>query len=123
MSHFTRVKTQLRNLDTVRRALEDLGYEVRKGEVRGYGTNVDWADLVVSISTTRDIGFRVAGQSIEMVADLWGEAVTAQEIRQKVAQRYAYLTILEQTEAQGWQRVTEEVQDDGSIRLVMQRWE
>ena len=39
----------------------------------------------------------------------------------QVTQRYAYHTVVEQTEARGFGRVEEETQADGSIRLVMRR--
>lgn len=123
MSHFSRVRTQLRNMVTVKRALEDLGYAVEIGWVHGYGGQRAQADLVVKVEGSYDIGFRKDGESIVMVADFWGLRVNREEFLQQVSQRYAYITILEQAEADGWQAVTEEVQQDGSIRLVMQRWE
>lgn len=123
MSHFTRVRTQLRDVGTVRRALEDLGYDVETdGAVRGYGGNVTPADLVVRTDAEYDIGFRRAGESVVMVVDFWGLRVDRKRFLDEVTQRYAYLTVLDQAASQGWQAVEEEVQADGSIRLVMQHW-
>ncbi|HLV43462.1 MAG TPA: DUF1257 domain-containing protein [Aggregatilineales bacterium] len=124
MSHFTRVRTQLRDLQTVRRALEDLGYEVEEGRtVRGYGGQETDADLIVRTGSQYDLGFRQEGGAILMVADFWGLRVDREAFLNRLTQRYAYLTVLEQAQTQGWQSVTEETQPDGSIRLVMQRWE
>src|SRR5690606_148864 len=140
MSHFTRVRTQLRDLQTVRRALEDLGYEVEEGRtVRGYGGQETDADLIVRTGSQYDLGFRQGGGATLMVADLsgprvarrpvvkvadfWGLRVDREAFLNRLTQRYAYLTVLEQAQTQGWQSVTEETQPDGSIRLVMQRWE
>lgn len=123
MSHFTRVRTQLRDLDTVRRALEDLGFEVaEEATVRGYNGQQEKADLVVQTGSDYNLGFRREGQNVVMVADFWGLRIDRAGFLNRVAQRYAYLTVLDQAETQGWQSVTEEVQEDGSIRLVMQRW-
>jgi hypothetical protein len=122
MSHFTRVRTQLRNIDTVKQALENLGYAVTEGKVRGYQGNLESADLVVNVGSTYDIGFRREGENVVMVADFWGLKINRDQFLKQVSQKYAYLTIMEQAESQGWQSVTEEVQADGSIRLVMQRW-
>lgn len=122
MSHFTRVRTQLRNIDTVKQALENLGYAVSEGKVRGYQGNLEQADLVVNVGSSYDIGFRKEGENVVMVADFWGLNIKREQFLKQVSQKYAYLTIMQQAESQGWQSVTEEVQTDGSIRLVMQRW-
>jgi hypothetical protein len=123
MSHFTKVRTQLRNLQTVKQALEALGYTVTEGPVRGYGSQQTRADLVVRTGTAYDIGFRREGQNVVMVADFWGLRIDRGQFLHQVSQRYAYLTVVEQAQTQGWQMATEERQTDGSIRLVMQRWE
>ena len=47
MSHFTRIRTQIRNIGTLQRALEDLGYDVAQdAQVRGYRGAQTKADLV-----------------------------------------------------------------------------
>ncbi len=122
MSHFTRVRTQLRSIETVKRALEDLGYSVAEGTVRGYGSQHADADLVVRMNNQYDLGFRKEGENVVMVADFWGLKINREQFLAQVSQRYAYLTVMDQAQAQGWQAVTEEKQPDGSIRLVMQRW-
>jgi hypothetical protein len=122
MSHFTRVRTQLRNIETVKQALEDLGYAVTEGSVRGYQGHLENADLVVNTGSSYDLGFRKEGENVVMVADFWGLRINREQFVKQLSQRYAYLTVMEQAQSQGWQSVTEEVQTDGSIRLVMQRW-
>jgi hypothetical protein len=122
MSHFTRVKTQLTDIQTVKRALEELGHTVKSGPVHGYRGQETQADLVVRLDDRVDVGFRQDGKAVSMVGDFWGSPTGAQEFLNKVSQRYAYLTVIEQTTEQGWQKVTEETQVDGSVRLVLQRW-
>ena len=123
MSHFTRIKTQLTNLDTVERALEDLGYRVEHaGSARGFAGQRAKADLVVQAGQY-DIGFTQRDGQIEMVADLWGLELDRDAFLKQLTQRYAYHTVKAQAAQQGWQNVEEEVQSDGSIRLVMQRWD
>ena len=123
MSHFTRIRTQLRNLDTVKLALEDLGYEIEDAhEIRGYMGQEAEADIVVKGSAKYDIGFRREGDLIVMVGDFWGLKMDRREFLNQVSQRYAYRTVLEQADAQGWSKVEEVVQEDGSIKLVIQRW-
>jgi hypothetical protein len=122
MSHFTRIRTKLTDIHTVRKALEDLGYAVQSGRVRGYRGQEAQADLVIHIDSGYDIGFREEGSAVVMVADFWGLRINREEFLDRVTQRYAYITVVEQARAQGWQMTTEENQEDGSIRLVLQRW-
>lgn len=125
MSHFSRISTKLRDIDTVKEALNDLGYQVRKkAPVRGFS---QWekieADIVITAEDGRDIGFRDQGGEIEIVADFWARGEFDREaFIEKVTQRYAYRTIIEKAEEQGFEVVTEENQEDGSIRIVVQRW-
>ena len=120
MSHFTRIRTQLHDLDTVRRTLEEMGYTVTEGTARGYGTQRVAADLVVKMDGNCDIGFQKTANGIVMVADVWGIRIDREEFLQQVTQRYAHITVLDQAEKQGFQVVTEETLQDGSVRLVMQ---
>jgi uncharacterized protein DUF1257 len=122
MSHFTKVRTQLQDLDTVKRALIDLGYDVSVGKVRGYGGQTTTAPVVVKLSTGMEIGFQKDGKVVQLVADFWGQSLDRDQFVSQVTQRYAYLTVIDQAEKQGWQVMTDEVQQDGSVRLVMQRW-
>lgn len=124
MSHFTRVRTQLRNLHILQTALEDLKFEVvPQSVIRGYNGNAAQADLVVRMPGQYDVGFRQQDSGeVEMVADFWGLKVNRTEFLNQVTQRYAYHTVVEQAEAQGFQVVTEQNEQDGSIRLVVQRW-
>jgi len=122
MSHFTRVHTQLRDLETVRQALMKLGYAVRTGEVRGYANARASADLVVEVGNGYDVGFRSDGKTVSMIGDFWGVKIKPEEFVGKVTQQYAYITLMNQATAQGWQVVGEEQQTDGSIKLVVERW-
>ena len=122
MSHFTKVRTQLQDLGMVKRALIDLGYSVSQGQVQGYGGQTVTAPVVVKLSSGMEIGFQKDGKFVQLVADFWGQTVDREQFVAQVTQRYAYLTVIDQAEKQGWQIMTDEAQNDGSVRLVMQRW-
>ena len=124
MSHFTRIQTKLQNMATVQRALEDLGYVVEEGgKVRGHGNQRTATDLVVTMDGRFDVGFgQQSNGEVTMVADFWSLKVDRKAFLEQITQRYAYFTVLEQAEAQGFHVTTQENQQDGSIRLVMQRW-
>lgn len=126
MSHFSTVKTQIRNLTSLKAALSDLDIDWKNGpsQVRGYEGQTHTADVVVEQENHYDIGFSWNGQAYEMVADLqyWQQPLSVDGFLQRVTQRYAYHTVLAETEKQGFQVTEEKNNQDGSIRLVVQRW-
>jgi hypothetical protein len=122
MSHFTRIRTELRDIETVGRALEDMGYQVEEGQVRGFMHQRAQADIVVRMDGGYDIGFQQTGDAVTLVADFWGLRIDREAFLEQVTQRYAYVTVLDQAQEQGFQVVTQETQQDGSLRLVVQRW-
>ncbi|WP_035986008.1 DUF1257 domain-containing protein [Leptolyngbya sp. KIOST-1] len=128
MSHFSQIKTKIRNLDSLKLALDDLGADWKAGpcEVRGYQGQTQSADVVIAQSNGYDIGFRRNPETsdYELVADLqyWQQPLTVEGFLRQVTQRYAYNTVLSETSRQGFQVSEEQVREDGSVRLVVQRW-
>lgn len=126
MSHFSHIKTQIRNLESLEAALSDLGIEWKAGpqSVRGYRGQTRNAQIAIEQKNGYDLGFSWNGKEYELVADLqyWQQNLTVDGFLRKVTQRYAYHTVINETAKQGFQ-VTEQQQNaDGSIRLLVQRW-
>lgn len=128
MSHFSQIKTKLRNLDALQTALTDLGADWKPGPcpVRGYQGQTQLADVVIPQENGYDIGFRrnTDTQDYELVADLqyWQQPLTVDGFLRQITQRYAYNTVLAESRRQGFQLAEEQVKSDGSVRLVVQRW-
>jgi len=126
MSHFSQIKTQIRNLPSLESALSDLGIDWKSGprEVRGYRGQTTQAEIAIAQDNGYDIGFRWNGQEYELVADLqyWQQNLTVNGFLNQVTQRYAYHTVMNETTKQGFQVAETQKQADGSIRLVLQRW-
>lgn len=126
MSHFSQIKTQIRDLKCLQSALSDLGTEWKSGPkpIRGYQGSTHDAEVVIEQDNGFDIGFSWNGEEYSLVADLqyWKQPLTVDGFLRQVTQRYAYHTVLEQTQNQGFQVSEEQKQEDGSIRLVLQRW-
>jgi hypothetical protein len=126
MSHFSQIKTQIRNLKPLYAALADLGLTWKSGPstVRGYQGQTQTAEVVIEQANGYDVGFAWNGQAYELVADMqfWQLNHSVDRFLSQVTQRYAYHTIVEETAAQGFQVAEERNQQDGSIRLVLQRW-
>ena len=72
MSHFSQIKTQIRNLESLQEALSDLGIDWKSGsrEVRGYRGQTHTAEVTIEQDNGYDIGFKWNGQEYELVADL-----------------------------------------------------
>ena len=126
MSHFSQIKTQIRNLESLQSALNDLGVDWKSGPcpVRGYQGQTCSAEVAIEQDNGYDIGFKWNGQEYELTADLqfWQQNFSVDGFLSRVTQRYAYHTVLQESEKQGFQMETQEQNQDGSIRLVLQRW-
>ncbi|MCP9878269.1 DUF1257 domain-containing protein [Cyanobium sp. A1C-AMD] len=128
MSHFSTIKTELRDRQTLLEALEDLGHGPRQGSlmVRGYRGQTVEAQLAVAQANGADIGFRLNPEtgSYELVTDLdlWNQAVPVERFLAQLNQRYALRSILAATAEEGFQVSEQAQQQDGSIELVVTRW-
>jgi hypothetical protein len=126
MSHFSNIKTKIRNLTSLKAALQGMDIEWKEGPspVRGYQGQTQTAAVVIEQPNAYDIGFSWNGQEYEMVADLqyWQQPLTVDGFLSRLTQGYALHTILNETEKQGFQVSEQQKNEDGSIRLVVQRW-
>jgi hypothetical protein len=126
MSHFSNIKTKIRNLDSLQTALSDLGVDWKNGPaiVRGYKGQTHKAEVVIEQDNTYDIGFSWNGNEYELVADLqyWQQPLTVEGFLRQVTQSYAYHTVVKETANQGFSITEQEKNQDGSVRLVVQRW-
>lgn len=128
MSHFSQIKTKIRNLPALQAALTDMGADWKAGpqSVRGYQGKTETAEVVIEQDNGYDLGFKRNDETgdYELVADMqyWQQSLSVDGFLNKVTQRYAYHTVLSETSNQGFQVSEQTVAKDGSIRLVLQRW-
>ena len=129
MSHFSTLKTELRDRAALIEALRDLGHAPEDGQrsIRGYRGQTELADLAVIPEQGGDIGFRFdpARGQYELVTDLdlWRQPVPVERFLAQLTQRYALRTILAASAAEGFQVQEQINQLDGSIELVVSRWD
>ena len=128
MSHFSTIKTKLKNKPQLVEALELLQYEVKEDQelrVTGsHGIGHETVEAEVAIGT--DIGFRmhpVTGE-YELVADLetWNQPIPVERFMDKVNQQYARMTVHNTVKEMGFQVEEEWEMDDNSIELTVTRW-
>ena len=128
MSHFSTIKTKLKNKPILQEALEILQYDVKEDQelkVTGaHGIGHETVEAQLAIGT--DVGFRLNEITgvYELVADLetWNQPIPVERFVDKVTQQYARMTIHNQVKEMGFQVEEELEMVDGSIELVVNRW-
>ena len=128
MSHFSTIRTKLRNKPQLQEALEILQYDVKEDQelkVTGsHGIGHETVEAELAIGT--DIGFRMNPMTgnYELVADLetWNQPIPVERFLDKVNQQYARMTIHNTVKDMGFQVEEEWEMDDNSIELVVTRW-
>ena len=129
MSHFSTVKTELRDRTALVSALRDLGHDPSETEqpVRGYRGQTVLADLAVACPEGSELGFRwnEASASYELVTDLdlWKQPIPVERFLAKLTQQYALRSILAASAEEGFQVSEQRQTADGSIELVVSRWD
>ena len=126
MSHFSQIKTQIRNLNSLQAALTDLGIDWKSGSktVRGYRGQTRNAEISIEQDNGYDVGFSWNGKEYELVADMqyWQQSWSVEGFLRQVTQRYAYHTVVNETARQGFHIAEQKQNEDGSIRVLVQRW-
>ena len=129
MSHFSTIKTQLKEADPLIKALDNLGYNINQEEkfVKGYRGKFTAVDISMNLPGDTKVGFKWNNNSnaYELVTDLdlWKFELPVERFISKVTQMYAYHTIIYKTEEDGYQIVEQKNKNDGSIELVLTKWE
>lgn len=131
MSHFTSVKTKLKDIQCLKQALEDLKYEFVEADehqgvqVRGYNNQHETADMCIRVSKKYDVGVKITEHGVEFLADWWGvettHGLTEDEFVNKLTQRYAYHKVVKEIEARGFS-LEEEETEENTIQLTVSKW-
>jgi len=129
MSHFSTIKTQLKDAEPLIKALNNLGYMINQEEkfVKGYRGKFTAVDISMNLPGETKVGFKWDNNSnsYELVTDLdlWKFEIPVERFISKVTQMYAYQTIISKTQEDGYQIVEQKNKNDGSIELVLTKWE
>ena len=129
MSHFSTIKTQLKEADSLIKALDNLGYNINQEEkfVKGYRGKFTAVDISMNLPGDTKVGFKWNSNSnaYELVTDLdlWKFELPVERFISKVTQMYAYQTIISKTKEDGYQIVEQKNKNDGSIELVLTKWD
>ena len=136
MSHFTTIKTKLKDKSILLEVLDLMGEKVNNPVDVGLSvvdlviTNPDHAEdhptTEVDFSLGVDYGFRLNKETgtYELVADLqtWDKDIPVERFLEKVTQQYARMTIHHTVKEEGFQVEEEWEMDNNSIELTVSRW-
>ena len=129
MSHFSAIKTKIRNKPELQEALELLQYTVVEDqELRVTGAHgIKHETVTADLAIAKDIGFRLNPMTneYELVADLetWNQPIPVERFIDKVNQQYARMTIHNSVKKMGFQIEEEWEMEDNSIEMVVTRWD
>ena len=129
MSHFSTIKTQLKEAEPLIKALNNLGYPINQEEnfVKGYRGKFTAVDISMNLPGDTKVGFKWDNNSnaYELVTDLdlWKFEIPVERFISKVTQMYAYHTIIAKTNEDGYQIVEQKNKNDGSIELGLTKWD
>ena len=129
MSHFSTIKTQLKEKEPLIEALNNLGYIINQQEkfIKGFKGKFTAVDISMNLPSDTQVGFKWDNNSnsYEIVTDLdlWKFELPVERFIAKVTQMYAYQTIISKTKKDGYQIIEEKNKTDGSIELVLTKWD
>jgi hypothetical protein len=123
MSHFTTIKVEIKDGTILHEVLRELGYSVELNtQVRGYQGKTTQADYVIRQANGYDLGFRQTGDVYEIVADFWGAKINQTELVNSIHQKYAHKALMTFVNQQGFDVESEDVLEDGTVRVVVGKW-
>ena len=129
MSHFSTIKTQLKDKDVLLEALNLLQYNVKENQdlvIENPSHAEEHPVMNACIAVAPDIGFcwNEQTQSYDLYSDeqTWSLPTPPNRFVDKVTQQYARMTIHNTMKEDGWQVAEEWEMDDNSIELTLTRW-
>jgi len=125
MSHFSTIRTKIKNKPELIEALQLLQYDVQEDQELVNPINHQHEKVKVDVSIGNDIGFRLNNNGeYELVADIqtWKDPVPPKRFVEKVTQQYARMTVHNSVKELGFKVDEEWEMDDNSIELTVTRW-
>ena len=129
MSHFTTIKTKIKDRPYLIEALEHMGHDVQENQqlvINNPSHAEEHPEFHAEVAISNDIGFRLDKNTgnYELVAELdtWDLDVPVNRFIEKVTQQYARMTVHGTIKEEGFEVAEEWEMDDNSIELTVTRW-
>ena len=129
MSHFTCIKTKIKERPYLIEALELMGHKVQENQqlvINNVSHATDHPEFHADVAIRNGIGFRLNKNTgnYELVAELdtWDLDVPVSRFIEKVTQQYARTTLHNTVKEEGFEIAEEWEMVDNSIELTVTRW-
>ena len=128
MSHFSRLKTSIKEVDLLKKSLTNLNlvWEEKEQLIEGYQGETHKVNLVVSQKNNIDIGFeKTVDNTYQLVADLafWDQPTSVDAFLDSLHKEYALTTVLEETKKQGFEKISQtNNQQNGEVVIIVEKW-
>ncbi len=130
MSHFTCIKTKIKERPYLIEALELMGHDVQENKVLVVNnpTHADeHPEFHAEVAIGTDVGFRwnKNTETYELVAELdtWDLDVPVSRFIDQITQQYARMAIHNLVKEEGFQVEEEWEMDDNTIEVTVTRWD
>lgn len=123
MSHISVMKITFADKDLLKKALSDMGYEIVEGDDLHITDGVKSAkvDFLIKLPYTESIGFRKGKNGWHLTADWFRVNLDRKSFENRLKQQYAYLSVKQSLESQGFS-ISEESRDEARrIHIVLRR--
>ena len=125
MSHITSVKTELKDVHVLKKALIKLGYRVKEGGViagrySGERKNVE----ILAVKSGFEIGFRrskTKDNPFEILVDWNRDRKQQEKIKNDIFQNYSEEKVLKVARLRGYSIVKNRVNENGQIEMLLRK--
>ncbi len=126
MSHFSTIKTKLKEKDVLLKALLTIGLPVDTNQELENPVGHEHAKVMCDITLGTDIGFRLnkQTQTYELVTDIqtWNHSIPPRRMIEKVTQEYAAELVTREVKRKGFEVERNNKDIENNIEIVATRW-
>nr|YP_010619788.1 hypothetical protein PNW48_pgp170 [Symphyocladia marchantioides]WAX03801.1 hypothetical protein [Symphyocladia marchantioides] len=135
MSHFSKIKTNITDFNILVKTIKQLGFnyrffdntenciyinqEVEKNDIFVYKLNEYSTDKENHIFT---FTWNINQYHVIVDLNLWSLDIDFNYLLDRLFQQYAYNMVVDTSSISGFQKIKENLNNDGSIKLTLQRW-
>jgi len=126
MSHFSTIKTKLKDKDVLLKALLTIGLPVDINKELENPVGHEHAKVLCDITLGTDIGFRLNTQTktYELVTDIqtWNHSIPPKRMIEKVTQEYAAELVTREVKRKGFEVERKKQDIKNNVEIIATRW-
>lgn len=131
MSHFSKIKTNISDIEVLKKTLKDLGFNYSSTKYNLSKIDINYSNQIQYLNVRNSkinrptlFEFIWDGFEYNFITDfnLWCLDISVDCFLEKLSQQYAYNIILNQSISNGFNETNHILMKDGSIKVVMQKW-